>query len=568
MLKKTESGRRNYSRLVEKIEALITFRTKSREQNKSESVIVAGRVADISPTGVSFYTDQPLPNVPQIKMELKLPEIYGTSRVRANITWRDDRAAHYGGQFVFQNGHRPDEIERFLKSLLSNTIQDRRTKSSRSENGGQPPEQNSNGRSLKSDERRQTFRRISDLWEIERASSKGIDNSKRLKAFQRAKGLEYTHEAVTLQRNWLSQQTGVELKHISAFSEDPQNMNGNIENLVGVAQVPIGIAGPIKINGENAKGDFYVPMATTEGALVYTYTQGMQLCSLAGGITTAVIKDEIHISPIFGFDKLAEAQKFVHWLSSNFKRIKESAEKATMHGKLIRLEPNIFDKHVVVKFCYTTGDAMGFNMITFATEEACKLIVSTVKPEKFYVQSNYSSMKKVTADKFIAGYGKTVIAEVIIPAKLTSRIYNVSPQEITSFYDLVLLSTTHAGMVGITGHTANLLTAVFIACGQDVASVVDAYVGVANFKVTKEGDLYVSVKLPGLVVGTVGGGTGLGTQKECLSLLGCYGLGKSKKFAEIIAAATLAGEISITASIANGTFVKAHRAYGRKPIQN
>lgn len=564
MFNKTENGRRNYSRLVEKIEASVIFRTKNRDQKKSENVIVAGRVADISPTGVSFYTDQPLPNVPQIRMELKLPELYGTSRVRTNITWRDDRAAHYGGQFVLQNGDRPVEIERFIKSLLSNTIQDRRTRSMRSKNAGQPSEQNSNRADLKPDERRRTYRRISDLWELEHTSSKGMDNSKRLKAFQRAKGLEYTQEAVKLQRDWLSQQTGVELKHISVFSEDPQNMIGNIENLVGVAQVPIGIAGPIKINGENAKGDFYVPMATTEGALVYTYTHGMQLVSLAGGVTTATLRDEIHIAPIFTFDSLMAAQKFVHWLSSNFKRIKEEAEKTTRHGRLIRLEPHIIDRNVFVKFCYTTGDAMGLNIITIATDTACKYINTTVKPKNFYLQANFSAVKKVSAHNMVAGYGKTVIAEAIIPRKLLRITFGIDPENMVDYFKCNILATTHAGMTGSNGHAANALTALFIACGQDVASVVESHVSVTNYEVTKDGELYISIKFPNLVLGTVGGGTGLGTQLECLELIGCKGAGKAKKFAEIAAAAALSGEVAICGANASGSFVEGLKKFRKR----
>ncbi|MFQ5991806.1 MAG: 3-hydroxy-3-methylglutaryl-CoA reductase, partial [Nitrospiraceae bacterium] len=218
--------------------------------------------------------------------------------------------------------------------------------------------------------------------------------------------------------------------------------------------------------------------------------------------------------------------------------------------------------------CYTTGDAMGMNMITFATEEACKYIVAAVKPKKFYLQSNFSSMKKVSFHNFVVGYGKSVVSEVTIPRSLIKWIFHISPEEIVDYYQVVRLSTTHAGMIGISGHTANALAAVFIACGQDVASVVDSHVGVTNFEVTEEGDLYVSVKLPSLLVGTIGGGTDLATQRECLGLLGCSGPGQSKKFAEILAATALAGEIAICAKVANGTFPNAHKKYGRKTFSD
>jgi hydroxymethylglutaryl-CoA reductase (NADPH) len=378
------------------------------------------------------------------------------------------------------------------------------------------------------------------------------------------KKIDYTAEAAQARREWLSQKTGAELKHIAAFSEDPDNMRGKVENLIGVAQVPIGVAGPLSVNGQYAQGKYYVPMATTEGALVYTINQGMLIVSLAGGVTTTLLKDELHVSPIFSFKSVKITQQFVRWLDVNFERIKQVAEETTRYGKLLRLEPHIFDRHVAVKFCYSTGDAMGINMITFATEEACKLIVSTVAPQKYYLQSNFSAIKKVSAHNFISGFGKTVVSEAIVPGSLIKRAFGISPEEVVTYYQLVKLSASHSGMIGITGHTANALEAIFIACGQDVACVVDSHVGVTNFEVTEDNSLYVSVRLGSLLVGTVGGGTDLGTQRECLSLIDCYGEGQSKKFSEIVAATVLAGEIGICAKAANGTFANAHRKYGRK----
>jgi len=380
----------------------------------------------------------------------------------------------------------------------------------------------------------------------------------------RQKRIDYTLEATQARREWLTEKTGAELKHMAVFSEDPLTMRGNIENLIGVAHVPIGIAGPLCVNGQFAQGTFYVPMATTEGALIYTCNQGMLTVSLAGGATTSLLKDELHIAPAFTFDSVKMAEQFVTWLEQNFQKIKETAENTTRYGKLLKLEPHIFDRNVVVKFCYSTGDAMGINMITFATEEACKLIVSTVRPERYYLQANFSSIKKVTAHNFITGFGKTVVAEVIVPGSLIKRIFGVTAEEVVSYYQLVRLATAHAGMLGITGHTANAIEGLFIACGQDVACVVDSYIGVTNFEVTKDRSLYVSVKLPCLLVGTVGGGTDLATQRECLGILDCYGAGRSKKFSEIVAATVLSGELGICARVANGTFADAHRKYGRK----
>ena len=378
------------------------------------------------------------------------------------------------------------------------------------------------------------------------------------------KRTSYSSTAAKIRRDWLSQKCNAPLHHIGVYTESPENLRGNVEHFIGSAQIPLGVAGPLRINGQFARGNFYVPMATTEGALVYTCSESMLLMSLAGGAQTALLTDHLHISPLFVFDSVRSAQRFSQWVQSNFVRIKQYAETATRHGELVALEPQIFDRNVVVKFVYSTGDAMGINMVTFATEEACKYIVRAAKPKRFYLQPNFSSIKKVTAHNFIAGYGKTVIAEVTIPAPLVKRAFHITPQAIVDFYHAVRLCTAHVGMVGINGHTANMLAAVFTACGQDIACVVDSYVSVTNFEVTEDQGLYVSLKLPSLLVGTVGGGTHLATQRECLQLLGCHGPGKAKKFSEIVAAATLAGEIGICARVANGTFANAHKKYGRR----
>lgn len=378
------------------------------------------------------------------------------------------------------------------------------------------------------------------------------------------KRYDYTSEAADIRRAWLSKKCETELPHIGRYSENPDNLRGHIEHFIGSAQIPIGIAGPLIVNGQHAQGTYYVPIATTEGTLTYTCTEGMLLVSLAGGATTSILNDQLDISPIFSFGTLGAARQFCEWLHTHFPLIKEHAESTTRHAKLLTLEPHLLDRNVVVKFSYDTGDAMGINMVTFATEKACRFITDAVKPRRFYLQPNFSSIKKVTAHHFVRGFGKTVVAEAMIPAGLIRRSFHVNPSDVVDFYHTVRLCAAHVGMVGINGHTANMLTAIYTACGQDIACVVDSHVGVTNFEVTEEGALYVSVKLPSLLVGTVGGGTGLATQRECLQLMGCAGQGKAKKFAEIVAASVLAGELAICARVANGTFARAHLKYGRK----
>ncbi|MHB8482087.1 MAG: PilZ domain-containing protein [Nitrospiria bacterium] len=528
-----------------------------RDQKTKKSFQFKGEAVDISKNGLSISTDNLLPPVDKGLVEIHLPEPFQFVKVRMRIIWRNDEKQFYGIEFVNSLENKLGDWEKFIESS-DYFIQDRRNK-----NQSRRIIKESTGQQSEKDKRNKS-RRISDLNKKEIFEEDSRSSISRGDLLPKQKDSDYTVEAARFKREWLSAKTGAELKHIGVFSENPKNMQGNIENFIGVAQVPIGVAGPLKINGQFAKGKFYIPMATTEGALIYSYQQAMQVISLAGGANTTLLKDEIHISPYFEFRSISITKQFVEWLETNFTLIKKAAERVTRYGKLVRLEPHIFNRAVVVKFCYTTGDAMGINMITFATEEACKFIVPAVKPNKFYLQSNFSSIKKVTSHNFIMGCGKMMVAEAVIPWSLVRRSYHISPEEIVAYSHVAKEATLHAGMVGISGHAANALAAIFIACGQDAASVVDSYVCLTHFDLTENRSLYISIKLPSLLVGTVGGGTDLATQRECLKLLGCYGEGQSKKFSEIVAASVLAGELGLVARLASGAFARGHRKYGKK----
>jgi hydroxymethylglutaryl-CoA reductase (NADPH) len=203
------------------------------------------------------------------------------------------------------------------------------------------------------------------------------------------------------------------------------------------------------------------------------------------------------------------------------------------------------------------------NMVSKATERACEWLADKFEVERFYVLSGGSSEKRASSGLFRGGKGKHVVAGVNIPANLVRSYLKTTPEQIFHMWHRTLLAQLQAGVVGFNGHFANGLAAIFIACGQDVANVTNCSVGITNFDVTSCGGLYASVTLPSLTIGTVGGGTGLGTSRECLEMLDCYGNGKSDKFAEIIAATLLAGELSFGAALASGGFVEAHESYGR-----
>ncbi|HEY3580977.1 MAG TPA: hydroxymethylglutaryl-CoA reductase [Pyrinomonadaceae bacterium] len=373
----------------------------------------------------------------------------------------------------------------------------------------------------------------------------------------------YAQPYLEQRRQWLEQKTGCRLTHIAAHSIPGIEMRGNIENPVGAAQMPLGVAGPLLINGTQAQGIFYVPLATTEGALVRSYERGMVALTRAGGVTTRVYLDENRVSPVFLFENIARAHEFAIALPDKFEAIRAAAESTTHHGKLQRIECHPIGREVIVNFCYFTGDAQGMNMIVKATERACKWIMHEYDALRFYVFSGFSSEKRASGMLLGGGKGKKVTAGALLPKRIVKSYLHVTPEDLLEMRKHTLLGHLQANAIGYNGQFANGLAAIFIACGQDVANIVNSSVGITNLEVDHNGDLYASVTLPSLTVATVGGGTALGTSRECLEILGCAGAGKAGKFAEIICATLLAGELSMGAAIASGEFVGAHEMYGR-----
>src|SRR5262252_1955116 len=371
-------------------------------------------------------------------------------------------------------------------------------------------------------------------WSAEMAASESIDLVPRMKA------QGYTRQEVERRRAWLEARTGTRFTHVGTYSIPSEEMRGNIENPIGAVQMPLGVAGPLIVHGTHASGTFYVPLATTEGALVRSYERGMVTLSRAGGVSVRVYMDENRVSPVFCLQDVGDAYDFVQHISKNFDTIRAQAESTTRHGELLRLECHPIGREVIVNFCYFTADAQGMNMIVKATEHACQWIMRHSGAQRYYLFSGLSTEKRASGFLLPGGKGKKVTAGARLPAR-----------------------HVQAHAVGYNGHYANGLTAIFIACGQDVANVANAAVGITNFEVTDEGDLYASVTLPSLTVATVGGGTGLGTSRECLAMLGCVGSGQAAKLAEIVAASLLAGELSMGAAIASGEFTEAHETYGR-----
>ena len=375
----------------------------------------------------------------------------------------------------------------------------------------------------------------------------------------------YTEALAIQRRTFVSEQTGVEFKHLDKYSFEPSVLPGNIENFSGVAQVPIGFAGPLKVLGEFAQGDFYIPMATTEGTLVASYNRGMKLLHEAGGVTCTVLDDSMQRAPIFVFENARFSKVFGEWITNNFTQIKAKAEETTNSGKLIDIEQYTVGKLRWLRFNYTTGDAAGQNMVTKATHHACHWMLENGIEglEHFSMAANLDTDKKHSQINTLQTRGKRVVAEVTIPNDLMTKIMHTSGKAMYSQRQLSNMGTLLAGANNNGSHSANGLTAMFIATGQDVANIAESSAALTYSELKENGDYYWSITIPSLIVATHGGGTGLPTQRECLEMLGCFGKDKVNKLAEIMAAVALAGEISLGSAIVANEWVSSHEQFGR-----
>ena len=386
-----------------------------------------------------------------------------------------------------------------------------------------------------------------------------------LKKLPYSKTNDYTAAQAKVRRTVVEEATKQSTQHLSQYSFDPSSVAGNIENFVGVAQIPMGFAGPLLVNGEHAKGEFYVPMATTEGTLVASYSRGMKIARLAGGITTTVVDDKMNRAPVFIFKNARYARDFGKWVEANFETIKAEAETTSSVGKLLDIGQYPLGKMRWLRFNYFTGDAAGQNMVTKATHKACQWILAQEPAglENFSLAAGFDTDKKHSMLNGLQTRGKKVVAEITLPKALMQDVLHISAKKLFALRQLSTAGSIISGSVSNGAHIANGVTATFIATGQDVANVAESSAGYYFGEINEAGDFYYSVTIPSLIVATYGGGTGLATQKECLDIMDCYGKGKANKLAEIIAATVLCGELSLGAAVAADEWVSSHEQYGR-----
>src|SRR6188768_2216361 len=380
----------------------------------------------------------------------------------------------------------------------------------------------------------------------------------------RSKENDYTPEMAEARRRFVKEKTGAALEHVGRFSFEPSVLPGNVENFMGVAQVPIGLAGPLRINGEHAQGDFFVPMATSEGTLVASYNRGMRLLSESGGVKTTVVEQFMQRSPVFILEDALKAREFGDWIKLRFDDIKAVAETTTRSGKLINIGQYSIGPLRNLRFNYTTGDAAGQNMTGKATFAACEWIKKNYPGGANYILSgNMDTDKKHSRANMLLTRGKRVVAECTIKGDLLKSLMGISSKELFWSRQVSNAGAFLAGSANNGAHAANGLTAMFIATGQDVANVSESHAGVTYAQLLDNGDYYWSITLTSLIVATYGGGTGLPTQRECLEMMDCYGKGKADKFAEICAAVVLAGDTSLSSAILAGDWVSSHDQFGR-----
>ncbi|MDJ0758836.1 MAG: hydroxymethylglutaryl-CoA reductase [Woeseiaceae bacterium] len=380
----------------------------------------------------------------------------------------------------------------------------------------------------------------------------------------RDKGNDHTREMANKRAEFIEAETGAKLDKVTSFTIDPETTMGNIENFTGTAQIPIGIAGPLKMVGEHAQGDFYIPMATTEGTLVASYSRGMRVISECGGCRTTVVKHSMQRAPVFLFDNALDAREFGKWLDEHIESIRAVVRASVDVPELIEIERYVVANMLYTRFCYTTGDAAGQNMTGKATLYACEWIKANHPASPRYILSgNIDTDKKHSMMNMIQTRGKRVVAEFVLKRDVAKKLLRIEPEWLYKFRQIAGIGTHLSGASYSGAHSANGIAAMFIACGQDAANVSESHAGMNYCQMLDNGDLYWSTTLPALICATYGGGTGLQTQRECLEMMDCYGTGKGDKLAEIITAVVLAGDISLSSAILANEWVSSHEQMGR-----
>lgn len=376
----------------------------------------------------------------------------------------------------------------------------------------------------------------------------------------------YTLNGQKLRLNFIRQHLKSNVDYLSGekIFDNNESLKGNIENYIGMSQIPTGIIGPLVVNGSAAQGHFYVPLATTEGTLLASYNRGAKACRESGAITVITLQEGVQRTPTFKFKNLIDLGKFISWVLNHKETFASLTRETSNYAILNDIGVNIEGNILILRFEFTSGDASGQNMVTICSDKICKYIISNcpIEPIFWTIEGNASGDKKATS-LTTRVRGRKVTAEITLKKEVIASVLKSTPALLYHQWKISHLGSIKTGSIGTGMHPSNALAALFIACGQDVACTGEASTAITRMDIDENGDLYCAITMPNIIVGTVGGGTSFPTQKECLELIDCYGPGKSGKLAEIAIALCLTGEISIISAMSVGQFTAAHQKLGR-----
>ena len=377
----------------------------------------------------------------------------------------------------------------------------------------------------------------------------------------------FTEQARLKRLAFLEAKTQSSLDQLLVTRLEPKSVQGNIEAMIGTVEIPVGVIGPLLF--KKFQENIYAPIATTEGALVSSVARGARALSSSEGVFTQVLSKRMTRAPFFEFDSIEKMIKFDLWLKEQFKHFNEIVSHSSSRAKLVDIKTRLIARMVHVLFSYDTKDAAGQNMVTNCTWNLCgwieqQLAQTDFACERFYIEGNLSSDKKASSSSLVSGRGYEVLAESLIKREDVNRILRVDTDQLVTSYNRAKSSNLYTGMNGFQINIANVVAGVFVATGQDIACVHESSLAELHLEVDpKTKDLYVSLNMPNLVVGTVGGGVNLPVQRQMLEMMGCYGDGKGERLAEIICGLGLALDLSTISAIVSGHFAAAHEQLGR-----
>ena len=386
-----------------------------------------------------------------------------------------------------------------------------------------------------------------------------------------------SREKAEVRRHALEKRTGASLENTGRFTFDAERVSRqNCENLIGVAQVPVGVIGPLRVRGEYVRNEeIFVPLATTEGALVASANRGCRALTEAGGAVVRVDDVGITRAPVFRTSGIEQSRELIAWLEDHADDIKRRAEEGSRFLELLEVKPTAMGTTVFLRFRFATGDAMGMNMATIACD---RIVQDFIEPETgvecVSLSGNFCVDKKPSAVNFQEGRGKRIFAEVRLDKHVLDTVLKTSARSLVEVqYRKNLLGSIAAGSMGFNAHYANLLAAFFIATGQDPAQVGESSVGVTSIESRGPEGVVASVYLPDVPLAAIGGGTGLATQREALAVLGVEPDASRPgaavmRLAEILGATVLAGELSLLAALTSRDLARAHERLGRSRAQS